>query len=508
VTNVHTLVVSDLHLADLERRRKDYGSLWKRYKKPKFFLDRDFRRFLQYKMEQLEGPIELVLNGDTFDFDSVIALPEVASLRLSWLERLRGLSPEHPKSRFKIQVILEAHPVWVETMRTFLAKGHRLVFIIGNHDLELHWPGVQQEIRKALLPMIDGEPKGEIRFCEWFYISEKDTLLEHGNQYDAYCVCSNPIHPLVRVGQKFLVRLPFGNIASRLMVNGMGLMNPHTSSSFIKNSFLEYLVFYYNYVLRVQPFLMWTWLWSSFATWAVSLNVGLRPALRDPLTMDQRLEEIAQKSNASVMMLLALREVHVHPAIFNPFMVLKELWLDRVLIFLLILLFGFQVFSVLNIANHAGMLSFILPVLILLPGFVFYARSVQSEVEACERAVFHYAPLSAQIARVKRMITGHSHRELHTHIEAESRSRGEKVQQSIEMLNTGTWSPAFKDVECQQPFGRKCFVWIRPDALLGARVAGLYEWSKEGPLLIPKADRVIPTDPEKIEYSTVAKYGT
>ena len=32
----------------------------------------------------------------------------------------------------------------------------------------------------------------------------------------------------------------------------------------------------------------------------------------------------------------------------------------------------------------------------------------------------------------------------------------------VEHLNSGTWSPAFLDVECTMPIGQKTFVWIGP----------------------------------------------
>src|SRR5205085_963291 len=149
-------------------------------------------------------------------------LPKDASFKVNWLERIRGLASEENKSRFKMKVILDAHPIWVESLRNFVAAGNRLVFIIGNHDLELHWPSLQQDLLERL--NVTEAQIDQVRFCEWFYISNQDTLIEHGNQYDAYCLCSNPVHPLIKKGSKILVRLPFGNLAGRYMINGMGLM--------------------------------------------------------------------------------------------------------------------------------------------------------------------------------------------------------------------------------------------------------------------------------------------
>ena len=486
----HTLILSDIHLANAEVVHPK-NPLWKRFRLREHFIDEEFKALLGKVRKEVSsmasGPIELVLNGDIFDFDSVMTLPPSgSSIQFGWLERIRGLSPEEAKSRFKMKEILNAHPVWVAALSEFVLAGNRVVFVIGNHDMELHWPTVQHDLLNWLgLPE---DFRKAVRFCEWFYISNQDTLIEHGNQYDAYCLCSNPIHPLIDKGGKVLVRLPFGNIAGKFMLNGMGLMNPHASDSFIKNSTWEYLGFYYKYVMRTQPFLIWTWFWSALATLFYSLREGFLPAMRDPLTVDARIEEIADRANASVFMVLSLKEVHVHPAIFNPLKILRELWLDRAILLGFIVFGSFQFFSFLNVFASVSLLWFVIPVAVLLPCFIFYARSVQSEVNVMQDATLHLSPLSARITKVKRIVQGHTHEELHN------------WEGGLEFLNTGTWSPAFYDVECTLPFGRKCFAWIKPGPALAEsslpekqsphRIAELYEWKAGQAHLIVAQNRM------------------
>lgn len=456
----NTIILSDIHLADAEPPHP-HNPLWKRYKRPKLFIDRHFKAFLEYIEQKISGQIELILNGDIFDFDSVMAIPDDLRMHVNWLERARGLSSEEMKSRFKIKVILNDHPVWVESLRNFILRGHRVVFVIGNHDMELHWPSVQKDIISKL--GLDAEHQELVRFCEWFYISNHDTLIEHGHQYDAYCMSANPINPLIKKGSKVSVRVPFGNLAGKFMLNGMGLMNPHADSSFIKETLWEYVVFYYKYVMRTQPLLLWTWFWSAFVTMVYSISEGLLPAMTDPLTIDARVDDIANKSNSSPKMVWLLKELHVHPAIYNPLKILRELWLDRAILLVLIFALSFQFFSVVKLFAGVSYLWFVIPVLILFPFFLFYVRTVESELEKTIKVEFQMAPISAQIAKVSRVVHGHTHKEKHTRIDG------------IEYLNPGTWSPAYHDVECTQPFGRKCFIWIKPGGPT-ARVADLFEW--------------------------------
>ncbi|MBN21024.1 MAG: hypothetical protein CL678_07015 [Bdellovibrionaceae bacterium] len=471
----HTVILSDLHLSDAEPPHPG-NPLWKRYKRPKHFIDKEFRDFLTFLSEETSGATEIVLNGDIFDFDSVMVNPEEKGMKISWLEKKRGLFAEEKKSIFKMSTILKDHWIWIESLGDFVRKGNRVVFVIGNHDMEVHWPGVQKIIVDAM--KIPDSMRNSVRFCEWFYVSNKDTLIEHGNQYDAYCTCSNPIHPLVRKGGRYFVRLPFGNLAGKFMLNGMGLFNPHVDSSYIKSNLTDYLVFFYKYLVRVQPLIMFTWFWGAAVTLFYSIGEGLLPAVRDPLKLEKRLSEIATKANSSVSTLHSLRALHVHPAIFNPIRIARELWLDRAILLGFAFLLSFWIFSTVNLFAKVSMLWWAIPLALFLPALLFYARSVESEVYKVQTTALKRVNVISKITGLKRVVFGHTHRERHILLDG------------VEVLNTGTWSPAFHDVECTQPFGRKCFAWIKKEENSSERVAELYEWNKGKAFPIPRQDRV------------------
>ncbi len=471
----HTLVVSDIHLADAEPPHP-FNPLWKRFKRREHFIDPLFRQFLEEIEPKIRaddpdaGEIELILNGDIFDFDSVMRSPtksEEPGIHLTWLERMRGMNSEETKSRWKLRYILDDHPEFLSAIRSFLERGNRLVFVLGNHDIEFHWP----ILREDLLDRIGGGPevRARIRICEWFFLSNRDTLIEHGNQYDSYTLCQNPINPLIRRGFRPEVRIPFGNLAGKIILNGIGLMNPHANSSFIKSSFLDYIVFYFRYVLRTQPWILWTYLWSAIATIGISVLEGLLPAMRDPITTSARVEDIARRSNATTGMVLSLFDLHVHPAIYNPFKILRELWLDRFLLLIGVLLVSFEIFIHGKVLLDASAWWFLILLGLLMPLFIFYARSVESELAASEKKLLELAPVAARITGVNRVVQGHSHQERHEFIGG------------LEYLNTGTWSYAYHDVECTEPYGRKCFAWLRPDPSDSSkRKADLFEWGEQG----------------------------
>ena len=450
-------MISDLHLCEAEKAHpKD--PLWKKYKTREFFFDDVFSGFLSHLRERAQGEmVELILNGDIFDFDSVTSLPEAPTFRTSWLERHRGLHPQEDKSLFKIKKILEDHEEWTRALANFIKTGNRVIFILGNHDLELHFPSVQKHVLKALdlLP----EEKKRVRFCEWFYISNGDTLIEHGNQYDPYCVCQDPINPFVVKGSHIEMRLPFGNLATRYLINGMGYFNPHVDSNFILTA-REYLVFFFKYMVRSQPLLVWTWLWGSFVTLFQTFFDRLLPVLRDPMVVEERSAAIAKKSNTTPGVVRQMRSMSVSPAANNPWLLATELWLDRAMILMVIGYVIMRTYFTVDDYVPIAVWWIAIPLVLFLPPFVFYSTLVASEVVSYKKPRERILMNSSWITGTNRVVYGHTHITCH------------EVIGGVEHLNSGCWSPAFVDVECTRAIDRRAFVWIFPGSL-GAREAEL-----------------------------------
>jgi hypothetical protein len=428
---------------------------WRRFKSRAAAPDEKLVDLLAHLRVLAGGaPVELVFAGDTFDFDTIVALPASAPFAVSWLERRRGLVPEEERSVWKMRRILEDHAPLFAALRAFLAEGNTLVFIIGNHDLELHWPAVHAELRAVLAP-----PRPEaLAICEFFRVSADDTLVLHGNQLDAYCACHDPLHPFVEVQGRMRVRSPFGNVAGKLMLNGMGFLNPHVEASFIR-PLGEHLTFFVRYLARAQPLIAWTWLWTAMATLWVSVGEGLRPDVRDPASLDARVRDAARRANTTPRLVRALRDVRVHPAVFSPLRVARELWLDRAVLLFGLVVLGYQIVTALHWAAGVSA-AWIVPIFAaLLPFYIAYARSCRSEVGDTERAILDHVPVLASLARVRRVVVGHTHR-------ADIWRVGDAT-----LFNPGHWSPAFDDVECEKPVGTNGFVWIRPE--VEGRVAEL-----------------------------------
>ena len=132
-------------------------------------------------------------------------------------ERRYGFLPTPERSADRMESIYRGHPLFFRALAWFVGRGHRVVFLRGNHDLELFWPLVQDRVREyiaheypAAFGLDEGAPLPEgfldrIRFQPgWFYYRRGIFYAEHGNQYEALNSCTNPIRPLLPRDEGYL----------------------------------------------------------------------------------------------------------------------------------------------------------------------------------------------------------------------------------------------------------------------------------------------------------------
>ncbi len=451
--SLNTAIISDLHLSDAEPSRPKYkirNKLWKKFKTKEFFIDDALVEFLDEIQKKSNGTsTELVLNGDIFDFDSVMALPENPIYKLHWIETRRGLFPKEERSLFKLSVILEEHSEFINALKKFVENGNSIVVIPGNHDVELHFEKVQKKFIESLQLNLMDEKR--IRFVSWFYISGNDTLIEHGHQQDPYCLCENPLNPFLIDYNELAIRLPFGNVACRYIMNGMGLFNPHVETNYIM-SMADYLKFFFKYLIRTQPLIIWTWLWGSVATMYHVTRDRFSEVFKPKNGMESIVNAAAIKSNATPKIVRELQELFPTPAVQNPLLIAKELWLDRLFLFVSGLAFIFFVmYPLKNIFSFSFYWVFVPPML-LMPFFIFYARSVTSLVSSYKEPDENLFAKQASISGVHRIVYGHTHIPRH------------EFYGSIEHLNSGSWSPGFTDVNCTESDVRNNYIWISASA--------------------------------------------
>lgn len=161
------LVVSDLHLGTGIQKGKPNPL-------EDFFEDDRFAELLAH-YERISGPdteIELILNGDIFDLLKV---------------QVDGIWPTEITEEIateKLRQCLEGHPKFVLALRRFLARPRRaLVYLPGNHDLDMWFEGPQQLFKRYVAP---GEMAGRVRFItssDTYYLPE-GIQIRHGHQLE------------------------------------------------------------------------------------------------------------------------------------------------------------------------------------------------------------------------------------------------------------------------------------------------------------------------------------
>lgn len=159
-----------------------------------FISDHALSQFI-FSISNKNHPVDLVLNGDTFDF-----------MKCPLIIDNKETHPRHitkDVSVAKLNLIYKAHKKVFVALQEFVAsKKNRLFFIIGNHDHDLVFP----EVKEALKKLLKGHK--ENIFFPGFSYEENGIHVEHGHQYD-FIYQAEPDRLIVTHKQKEILNLPF-----------------------------------------------------------------------------------------------------------------------------------------------------------------------------------------------------------------------------------------------------------------------------------------------------------
>jgi UDP-2,3-diacylglucosamine pyrophosphatase LpxH len=173
-------IISDLHLGGSPDVRGADGKIT-RTGYQLCHAHRELVEFIAWVGTQGDGPpedLELVVNGDLVDF---LADDDRDGEEL----RARIWTENESEAIRKLDRIVERS--WVregygvfEALRDFLAAGHRLTLLLGNHDVELALPAV----RGHLTRLLGGDGRRLVFIHDGEAYTVGTVLIEHGNRYD------------------------------------------------------------------------------------------------------------------------------------------------------------------------------------------------------------------------------------------------------------------------------------------------------------------------------------
>jgi len=416
------LIMSDLHLCDVE----DHPDGWKAYKSERFVFDQAFADLLA---ELTAGPAELVLvfNGDVLDFDLITAVPDEAPWPVSRSERRTGLQASADKAAWKLGYVLSQHPIFTRALARFLAAGHRLIYVLGNHDRELHFEPVRQAFLDCLHgAMAEGErfDDSQVTFEPWFYVVPGEIYVEHGQQYDHYTSFRNVLEPTVSMDQREVIALPMGNLSNRTLMNRMGFFNPH-ASDYILNLF-AYAWHWLRFYAFSRRSLVLPWLWGSLVVLVRLLRLRRRQLGGHRRSADM-LMPVAKRYGLEPRTVKALWDLQDPPITGRLFRMVREFWIDRVL--MAVVMTGGTV--ALALVPIPLWIKLVVPLMGFPLLYFIYEWAVQGEsIFTIESKFPQVARRVAGLVPVRVVTFGHTHQ-----------PRLIPLGKDVTFVDTGTWAP-------------------------------------------------------------------
>jgi len=420
------LVVSDLHLSDIE----DNDDGWRYYKHSRFRYDKELSELLA--SFEADGAADdrrfLVLNGDIIDFDLVCAVPDDPPWHLTRRERKAGLRGTEAKSVWKLELVLQQHPELVDAFARFVACGHTLVYVFGNHDPEMNFDAVRDAFERALRDSARRQSvdfdAGHLQFESWFFYVPGQIYAEHGSQYDYYSSFRYVMHPFIDTENPRRIALPMGNLSNRRLMSQMGFFNPH-ATDYILNVF-RYVHHWLKHYAFTRRGLVWAWAWGSIVVLARLLWTRREITLHPPDLTEKR-AALSARTKIPVDTLVALDNLKRMPITNRLYRMVREFWIDRAIL-AGILTAGTITLALLPIPLWIKLMVPLscFPLLYLIYEWFAHGETVFS----AERQAADNARRIGRLLPVPVITFGHSH-----HPECIPLVPG------VQYINTGTWAP-------------------------------------------------------------------
>lgn len=447
------VLVSDVHLNEVIADRSDG---WWEYKSAPAARAQDHDLVEMMTAVDRRRPAwyarsVLVFNGDTFDFDTCFSGPDGRRIAIE------GMPPTVEGSVWKMRRILSDHPAFVHALAAFLARGNGVIFVMGNHDRELHFAEVQEILRgmvAAAAPVGASERvAAAVVFEPWFVYRPGVLYVEHGNQYDATCSYRDVLDPSVPGDRKHGLELetPFGSLLGRHTLSRLGTFNPYNDESFIL-SLGGYVDHFRRFYFPRRPFFRayLKAMWNGVRELRGRRRRQLANRRRSVDPQSARWLAYAAEKRVDPSFLARQLRLSSVPIVDRLRLLLHEVWLDR---------FAFMLMAVAICAIGGALVRHwtqALLFLVLLPAFVFVFRAMgRGSLALQERARWGLVAESiAEELHVPVVAFGHSHRP-----ERRPLTHGGRY------YNLGSWAPVLASDRGSTLARARRYLIVRPDAM-------------------------------------------
>ena len=274
----------------------------------------------------------LVIAGDFVDFVGMSVPAPSAKLPtpLDPDDVELGLGGAEDHTTYKLRCVARRHRAVFESLARFIAAGNTLVVVRGNHDVDFHWPSVQDEFVRQLALHAHIE-RGTVEFSPWFYYEKDRVFVEHGHQYDPYCSYDHVLEPLSPSDPRRSSRSLSDILLRHVVRPTRGLLETGHESAGLS----DYLAFGLRLGLRGAGNLFARFLGAVarlFSMWREHASEGAR---RLRLRQEQRMADLAALLDLKLESLRALASLQRPPVTQSFGHLSLAVMLDRILLSLL-----------------------------------------------------------------------------------------------------------------------------------------------------------------------------
>ena len=430
------LLISDLHLGShlKPRMRGEYVHLAAR-------IDEALPRFLDHYRGR--GRWHLVVNGDFIDFWNI---EEAGGAARAGARAGEAVAIE------RLHAALDAYPGVEDALVRFLEAGHGIVFVAGNHDAELLYPGVQRALRERLEGAGAGEAEGalsttgaihlaalragQVHFVPWFLHEPGALWIEHGHLFDPACRTTDPLAPTRR---GHLVQ-SLAEVATRSFTNLMPEIDYDAPDRYTGADYVRWAAARGLRFVLLVVFLYLRMVGRMLALWAAAGRVDRA----GKAAHKERLERVAANAGLQMSTLTALEEMAPPPSAATVGGVLSVTALD------VILTFAVGAVVVLVGARAMGLALTIAAPLAVVVG-AGLARQVvrRRERRVIADAMSGVAGAIGAVTGAPLVLMGHSHR------------GSVEVREGVVYANSGCWLDGSHLVVRRGPGGEPAAVELR-----------------------------------------------
>ena len=482
------LLFSDVHLgADLVQHARPWTVSRLR---EVLRVDRELSAMLDHYRQHSEAgrPWTLIIAGDLVDFMGMSIAPrEGAELEtpLNDEEHLHGLGSARDHAEHKMRAVAERHDLVFRKLAQFVADGHSLVLIRGNHDVDFYWETARNAFVQALIeraglevpppspgavateqPLASEEARAafaaRVDFRHWFYYVENLLYVEHGHQYDETCAYPNLLSPVSPYDRR-RIGYSFSDILMRYVVRptrGMG-----TSGHDGKNM-MHYLRMAFAMGLGGALRLGHRYgraVAAMVRAWREHLSEHGR-ALRSE--HERQMAELGERIRVSTDKLRALAAVIATPVTRGFFAILRSVFLD-----LAAAITGSTLLITVLLATGLVPAAYLLPLTAALAAGIFVWMKSSKVIDQCA-ALRTGARRVAEVLPARFVVMGHTHAPVM-----------EAIAQGVTYVNLGGWAVDDLDVEHAVPPAPCTHLVIRQKD--GVPHAELRRWcSERGPSVL------------------------